>query len=571
MVKTRGKKLPISFLYTFFVLLIPRLISASYSIVDDCDEIYNYWEPLHYLVFGQGMQTWEYSPEHAIRSWFYVTLHAIPVKIGSLLGLNRVHLFYLLRMVLAAVSAFCESRLVVAVARNFNRAVALHMVAILLPNAGMWAASTSFLPSSFAMYAVMLALSYQLSPPSTSRTVKVVACIVVGAVVGWPFCAALIAPFMLLELYDATRYFPVLMARWVKAGLITLAICAVCIVIDSLFYGRLQFVAWNIVRYNVFSSNSGPDLYGTEPWYYYLANLVLQHNFIILFALVCAPLVLLASLTGWMNFDSLVDLTAVTAPFYLWLGIFTLQPHKEERFMYPAYPVLCLTAAIGLDLSLKLSMQCVCYIARINRARFPTKTLVFLVYLVTGLLGVSRIVATMNYASPMDLYASIPTPEEGKARVCVGKEWYRYPSSFFLPDHTELRFLKSEFDGILPGEFKEPTSSRFWDRPGIRDIPEHMNDLNLEEPSRYVPIDTCDYIVDSLFSYTKATEREPIYAQQPGWRVKEVRPFIDTQNSKFIGRAYAFPLMEPKYGLYQLLVKDSNATKRIHEEAKSTF
>jgi len=41
--------------------------------------------------------------------------------------------------------------------------------------------------------------------------------------------------------------------------------------------------------------------------------------------------------------------------------------------------------------------------------------------------------------------------------VCVGKEWYRFPSSFFLPDPEEwkLKFLKSEFRGQLPRPYKE--------------------------------------------------------------------------------------------------------------------
>ena len=34
------------------------------------------------------------------------------------------------------------------------------------------------------------------------------------------------------------------------------------------------------------------------------------------------------------------------APFYLWLGILTLQAHKEERFMFPAYPLICFNAAV---------------------------------------------------------------------------------------------------------------------------------------------------------------------------------------------------------------------------------
>jgi hypothetical protein len=38
------------------------------------------------------------------------------------------------------------------------------------------------------------------------------------------------------------------------------------------------------------------------------------------------------------------------APFYLWTGILTSQAHKEERFMFPAYPLLCFNAAVTLYL-----------------------------------------------------------------------------------------------------------------------------------------------------------------------------------------------------------------------------
>jgi alpha-1,2-mannosyltransferase len=37
-----------------------RLVGSLTNSVHDCDEVYNYWEPLHYLVHGSGMQTWEY-------------------------------------------------------------------------------------------------------------------------------------------------------------------------------------------------------------------------------------------------------------------------------------------------------------------------------------------------------------------------------------------------------------------------------------------------------------------------------------------------------------------------------
>jgi len=38
--------------------------------------VFNYWEPTHYLAHNNGLQTWEYSPKYAIRSWAYVGFHA---------------------------------------------------------------------------------------------------------------------------------------------------------------------------------------------------------------------------------------------------------------------------------------------------------------------------------------------------------------------------------------------------------------------------------------------------------------------------------------------------------------
>ena len=47
--------------------------------------VFNFWEPLHYLDRGHGFQTWETSPEYAIRSYAYIALHLISVKIPRFL------------------------------------------------------------------------------------------------------------------------------------------------------------------------------------------------------------------------------------------------------------------------------------------------------------------------------------------------------------------------------------------------------------------------------------------------------------------------------------------------------
>ena len=44
----------------FMALGILRYMSATSNIIHDCDEVFNYWEPLHYLLYKSGFQTWEY-------------------------------------------------------------------------------------------------------------------------------------------------------------------------------------------------------------------------------------------------------------------------------------------------------------------------------------------------------------------------------------------------------------------------------------------------------------------------------------------------------------------------------
>lgn len=59
------------------LLVAARLVSASLNIIHDCDETFNYLEPLHYLLNGYGMQTWEYSAEFALRPYVYLLLHTV--------------------------------------------------------------------------------------------------------------------------------------------------------------------------------------------------------------------------------------------------------------------------------------------------------------------------------------------------------------------------------------------------------------------------------------------------------------------------------------------------------------
>ncbi|KAF2617150.1 hypothetical protein F2Q68_00042250 [Brassica cretica] len=61
----------------FIALCYLRYMSATSNIVHDCDEVFNYWEPLHYLLYKSGFQTWEYSSKFALRSYLYIIFHEL--------------------------------------------------------------------------------------------------------------------------------------------------------------------------------------------------------------------------------------------------------------------------------------------------------------------------------------------------------------------------------------------------------------------------------------------------------------------------------------------------------------
>ena len=63
------------------------------------------------------------------------------------------------------------------------------------------------------------------------------------------------------------------------------------VAVDSAAYRRFQVVPFNIILYNVFSGKDrGPNIFGTEPWWYYVVNLILYFNVVAIAAWCSFPL-----------------------------------------------------------------------------------------------------------------------------------------------------------------------------------------------------------------------------------------------------------------------------------------
>ncbi|KAI0189725.1 Alg9-like mannosyltransferase [Xylaria flabelliformis] len=566
----KSKKPPSPFaiqpITAFYIFLAANTTAALFAPIQDCDETFNYWEPTHYLSHGYGLQTWEYSPDYAIRSWFYVGLHAIVGSFRRLLPRpTKVAEFYFVRYALGFLCAFCQVLLfrVISLSPTLNPRVGLFFLMALVMSPGNFIASTSFLPSSFAMYMAFLGAAAFMNWRGGVKTSWGIWWFAVGGILGWPFASALCAPFMLEEgmfalMSDRERFWES-MLRVLRGVIAALLLVLGDAAVNAFFYHNFEVVPWNIVKYNIFSSTGGPNLYGTEPWTFYFRNLAINFNIWFILALLSIPLFILQKVFASKQQLGLRTVVFL-APFYMWLGIFTLQPHKEERFMYPAYPFLALNAALALHIILSVvgNSDPKTIIGMIPaRLKLLAVTSVLLLSLDLGLTRIMGIYTA--YSAPLKIYEPLGAGVIGEQgiggrgdNVCFGKEWYRFPSSYFLPRDMHAKFVRSEFRGLLPGEFSEARTG-FGFFSGTWLPTSGLNDRNEEDLAKYVDIKQCSFLVDT--QYPENTEPLPPYepdyiADGDKWDIVKCERFLDASKTHLLSRVLWMPesdLVPEKY------------------------
>ncbi|MFH4974766.1 hypothetical protein AB6A40_001475 [Gnathostoma spinigerum] len=130
----------------FKLLFSLRISAAMWSSISDCDEVYNYWEPLHLFLYGDGFQTWEYSPQYGIRSYLYILLHygpAVPLK--KLFMSNKIGVFITMRCLIGIFSALAELSLYTALCRRLGNGIGRLYISFTILSTGMFISRFDFL------------------------------------------------------------------------------------------------------------------------------------------------------------------------------------------------------------------------------------------------------------------------------------------------------------------------------------------------------------------------------------------------------------------------------------------
>ncbi|CAI5757059.1 unnamed protein product [Candida verbasci] len=470
-------KLKSSFKYVMIILYLAyRLYSGFYMFISDCDETFNYWEPLNFILRGFGKQTWEYSPIYSIRSYAYLIPYYLISILSQLLGFTPLSIFYIVRIIgCIGFTIYAELKLYFSLLNVDTNVGDLYLFLSAI-SPGFTHASVSLLPSSLAMQTTILATSYILKSfkkEKGSNILKAVFWLFIGGILGWPFELSLGIPIGIYTIVEILNK-KISWGMLVKISAILFSICSVVTIIDSYYLKKLVFIPVNIVLYNVFGGEGeGPEIFGIEPFSYYIHNLLL--NFHIIFPISIVGIFINPLITNHRSFNLIIS-----SQLLIWIGIFFSQPHKEERFIYPIYGLLTLSASIFLSKAFKIIRTV------FRRLYYPS---IFIFIVTTMLISNLRIYnLVQNYSAPLKTFATVSNIEDSRRQVhlCMGKEWYHYTNSFFLPDNMRLQFVNSGFDGLLPGDFQSSY-----------EIPPNMNNKNQFESDKVIALNQCDYFVDN--------------------------------------------------------------------------
>ncbi|KAK7197628.1 dolichyl-P-Man:GDP-Man5GlcNAc2-PP-dolichyl alpha-1,2-mannosyltransferase [Novymonas esmeraldas] len=316
----------------FLLLALTHYFASSFLPIADCDETFNFIEPIHYLLYGSGKQTWELCRQFALRSWLFSWMYAWPaVFIRGAASLSSADVYFYLRIFNGRIAALAELFFVYSVWAAFSGKTAMVALLLLLVNYPIPHAAASVLPTSFVMICNFVVLGCWLrteswtaaaaasaaAPSALSRArlarydthtraprvapapappphlawcvnVALFLC-VLGVVAGWPFAGLVAAPVGL----DLLLRFP---ARAVASTAASLAVVGTAaLLMDARYYCRWTLSSLNVVVYNVFGGpGRGPELFDVEPWYFFYKNLALNFHLLFLAAML-APVVVLCA------------------------------------------------------------------------------------------------------------------------------------------------------------------------------------------------------------------------------------------------------------------------------------
>jgi hypothetical protein len=329
------------------VLLVAALvlglgIRLVLAVTDDSvywpDEVHKTLEPAHRVAFGYGFRAWEFM--RGASNWTLAGVLGVALKVLSMAGLDDPHRYVIALRTLFAVAALSSAYAATRLAASFGagRLAAATGGALAALAAPLVYFSHRALTETASLAPVTFGLWLTVRPDdgADGRRPR-------WTVVG----ASLLGIAVLFRIHNAVFCAVVLGVLAVRGDRQRLRVVALTLAGWAAVLGLVDWATWGVPFHSAFEYGRASFVEGVaegfseSPAHYYLR---------FLFYAVGPVSLLLAVLVG-------VGARRAVAPFVaaaLFIGLHSLQGHKEARFILPALPLLCAVAAVGLDTVVRL-------------------------------------------------------------------------------------------------------------------------------------------------------------------------------------------------------------------------
>ena len=303
-------------------------VALSGDFVIHPDEVFQYLEPAHRLVFGNGVTYWEYF--YGARNWIVPGLVAGVLKLFDLVGLGEPR-WYVggVELVFCAISLTIPLGMYLVARCHFGETAA--RVALLA--GAFWYELCGFahkpMTEFVAVGPLLLALWIAIRPGRVELGAGLCAAVltVLAAAIRLQYAPVAVVLFAIVLM--RAKHMPALL---LTGGALVLAVGA----FDAATWDAGLFHSYvTNIRYNLLM---GQVRAGESPAWQYLAWLITAHGGLSLLCLVAAAF-------APRRYALVLALIALI------VGIHSVQAHKEYRFIFAALPLLLI---IGADLAVRL-------------------------------------------------------------------------------------------------------------------------------------------------------------------------------------------------------------------------
>lgn len=318
-------------LFLFRLLVALCTFSASHP-----DELWQFHEPAHFVVFGRGHLSWDWRA--GIRSFIFPLPLIVIFWFAKLFGDENNLTDSIVHFAPILLKAFWAALIDLMTCRLAQKYFG--------PSAGKWA----------LLFSLSSPAQADLGTRALSNSFETAMCAVV--VYLWPMrrrewnlkkwmvTLLLLGITCLVRISALQMFLPAALFLFLyapnPAEVILSALFSIPVVIglgigvDSFFYGKFTVSWWNFFQWNIVQNIS--SFFGVEPVYFYFKTLksVLLRS--------ALPFTLAGLAVSLLKFRSFGPFFLFVLPYFL---CSSAQPHKEHRFILPILPILLAYAAKG--------------------------------------------------------------------------------------------------------------------------------------------------------------------------------------------------------------------------------